>query len=153
MVFDASFTQVNSQVADAFAARNDRRELLRATDTVTFTSGTAPMPTNVLMKFIADCTLTGGTVIYGFRKYPDYLRIGDRRLGKWTTIGESLLATQPLGAGVLTGAADFSSIQSPPVPATESTEFAAPEDYLPEFISAMVNYILGQQAKVASESA
>lgn len=153
MIFDASFFQVNSLVADAFAARNDRREMLRVVDALTFAAGTVAIPSNVLMKFIADCTLTVGTTLYGFRKYPDYLRGGgDARLGKWTTIGENLFAIKPLGAGVLTGAASFSSIQAPPVPATESAEFVAPEDFLPEFIDAMINYILGQQAKVAAES-
>lgn len=152
-IFDASFFTINSEVADAFAARNDRRELLRVVDSVTFTAGSAPMPTNVLMKFITDCTLAVGTAHYGFRKYPDYIRGHDQRLGAWTSIGESLLADKPSNAGVLTGAADFSSIQAPPVPATESATFVAPEDYLPELISAMVEYILGQSAEVASETA
>lgn len=153
MVFDASFFTINSEVADAFAARNDRRELLRAVESVTFTAGSAPMPTNVLMKFIEDCTLAVGTTRYGFRKYPDYVKGHDRRLGAWTTIGESILADKPLGAGALSGAADFSSIQAPPVPASESATFVAPTDYLPELISALVEYILGQQAQVASKSA
>lgn len=153
MIFDASFFTVNSEVADAFAARNDRRELLRVVDSVTFTAGSAPMPTNVLMKFIGDCTLAVGTAHYGFRKYPDYIRGHDQRLGAWTQIGESLLADKPSNAGVLTGAATFSSIQSPAVPATEGATFVAPTDYLPELIDAMVNYILGQPAESAAQSA
>jgi hypothetical protein len=152
-IFDASFFAINSQTSEAFAARNDKRELLRVVETLTFTAGSASVPTDTLKKFIADATLTVGTTIYGFRKYNDYIRGHDPRLGAWTQIGESLLANKPQNAGVLTGSANFSSIQSPAVPATESADFDAPEDYYPDFIAAMTGYILGQTMDVAAETA
>lgn len=155
MVFDASFFQINSQVSEAFASRNDRRELLRTVQTLTFTAGSATLPSDVLKKYAGDMTLAVGTTIYGFRKYPDYIRGSDPRLGAWSSIGESLLATKPVaaGGGNLSGSATFSSINSPPVPATEDADFVVPEDFLPEFVDAMVQYILGQTVNVAAETA
>lgn len=152
-IFDASFFSLNSQVSEAFAAKNDKRELLRVVGTLTFTAGSATVPTDTLKKFIQDATLTVGTTIYGFRKYNDYIRGHDPRLGAWTQIGESLLANKPQNAGVLTGSASFSSIQSPPVPATESATFDVPEDYVSDFVQAMVQFILGQTADEAAATA
>lgn len=149
-IFDASFFTVNAGVAEAFAARNDKRELLRTVQTLTFTAGSAPLPTEVLKEYMADATLSvtsTPTSKYGFRKYPDYIRGSDPRLGAWTSIGEVVLATKPAanGGGALSGAATFSSINSPAVPASESATFVAADDYYDDFINAMVNYILGSE--------
>ena len=160
MVFDASFFAINSQVAEAFAARSDKRELLRVVESLTFTAGVATLPTDVLKKYIQDCTLVTSDSLahYAFRRYPQYIRgSNDPRLGIWTQVGETVQATTPEalagGAIPLVGAATFSAIESPPVPATEGATFAAPDDYLPEFLDAMISYIAGSTAHVAAETA
>lgn len=162
-VFDASFFSLNSQVSEAFAADNNKRELLRVAQTLTFTAGTATLPTDVLKKFIQDATFTTTPATgepqayYGFRRYPDFIRGCDPRLGAWTQIGESLMATTPatIGSGAvpLTGNANFSSINSPTVPATEDADYDVPEDFVPDFIAAMTQYILGQTLDQSAETA
>lgn len=160
MMFDASFFQINSQVAEAFAARQDWRELLRTEKSLTFTSGSATLSSDVLKKYVADGTfeVSGSpTPHYGFRRYPDYIRGADPRLGAWSTIGESIVATTPgaIGSGAtpLSGAATLTAICSPAIPATEDAEFVCPDDFLPEFINAAVQFIRGQIMNEAAETA
>ena len=157
MLFDASFFQINSDVSERFAANNNQRDLLRASHALTFTAGSAAIPTEVLKKFIEDGTFnvsTTPTSYYGYRKYPNYLRGCDPRLGAWSFIGESIVATTPatIGGGAipLVAAATFTAITSPSVPATEDDEFVAPDDYLPDFINAMIQFILGQISEQAA---
>ena len=50
--FDAAFFSINSTVAQAYAAREDRRELLRVATTLTFTDGDADLPEAVLKGYI-----------------------------------------------------------------------------------------------------
>lgn len=153
MLFDASFPQVNSDVSERFASQNNERDLLRASHSLTFTAGSAAIPTEVLKKFMEDGTFTVPSTpnaVYGYLKYPQFLRGCDPRLGAWSFIGESLVATKPQNGGALTSPATFTAITSPSIPADEDDEFDAPSDYIPDLIAAMVQYILGQIAQEAA---
>ncbi len=159
MQVDAAFFQINSTTAEAFAGHYEFRELLRAERSLTFTAGSAPLSSDVLKKYIVDGTFTvtpatgQPTPHYAYRKYADYIRNGDPRLGKWTTIGESVLATTPqtlnVGAIPLVGAATLTAICSPPIPATENDDFEAPDDFYPEFINTGILFIRGQPMEQA----
>lgn len=153
--FDAAFFSINSQTAQAYAADQDRRELLRASNTLTFVAGDSALPTNTLKSYIEDSTfyVAGSpTPRYSFRRYPQWLNGGDTRLGTWTNIGEVIKARTPQPVAAFTGTATFTSICSPDVPATENDDFAAPEDYLPDLIAALVQYILGQTMEQAAQT-
>lgn len=151
--FDAAFFAVNSQTAQAYAARENQREMLRVSRTLTFVSGDADLPSDTLRSYIEDCTLVVTGKKYSFRRYPQWLRTGDTRLGYWTEIGDVLKAKTPVTGAAFSGSAAFSSIESPEVPATEDAEFVAPSDYVSDFIAAMVQYILGQTTEVAAQTA
>lgn len=148
--FDGAFFAVNSSVAKAFASDQDKREMLRAAATLTFASGDATLPDNVLESYIEDATLAVTGKKYAFRRYPDWLRGGDPRLGLWTVVGTTVKAKTPQPVTAFTGSAATTFICSPAVPATESAEFVAPEDYVSDFIAAMVSYIFGQPMEVAT---
>ncbi len=153
---DAAWFSVNSQVSEAFAARESNRELLRASNDISMATGTGTLPTNVLKKYIEDATFVVSatpTKQYSFRRYPQFLRTGDTRLGYWTTIGDTIKAKTPQPVANLTGTATFTSICSPDVPATEDAEFVCPDDYLPDFINAMIQFVLGQTADTAAATA
>lgn len=150
---DASWFSINSQVSEAFAAKESNRELLRASNDITFTAGSGALPTNVLKKFIEDATFvvsTTPTKHYSFRRYPDFIRGGDTRLGYWTTIGESIKAITPQPVTNFAGTGTLTSICSPAIPDTEDDEFVAPDDFVPDFIQAFVQFILGQTADMAA---
>jgi hypothetical protein len=151
--FDAAFFSVNSQTAQAYAARENQREMLRVGRTLTFVSGDADLPTDTLKSYMDDCTLVVTGKHYSFRRYPQWLRTGDTRLGYWTEIGDTVKAKTPVTGVAFSGSAAFSSIESPPVPATEDAEFVAPDDYVPDLIAALVQYILGQTMEQAAETA
>jgi len=153
-VFDASFFSVNSTVANNFAAHQDQREMLRVVSDVTFVSGDGTLPDNVLEKFISDGTfVVSGLIKYSFRRYPDWLRGGDTRLGLWTVIGETMKAKTAAPVTTFTGTASVSFICSPEVPATEDDEFVAPSDFQSDFINAMIQFIQGQITEVAAQTA
>ncbi len=157
MQFDAAFFSINSQTAEAFAARESNRELLRVSNDISIVSGTGTLPTNVLKKFIDDATFVveaTPTKKYSFRRYPQWLRTGDTRLGYWTTIGEAIKVKTPQPVSTTpTLTATFTSICSPEVPATEDAEFVAPEDFVSDFIQSMIQYIVGQTAETAAQTA
>lgn len=155
-IFDASFFSVNSAVANVFASKQDSREMLRVVNTVTFASGDAVLPDNVLEKFIPDGTLfiTGSpTPRYSFRRYPDWLRGGDPRLGLWTVIGTTMKAKTPQPVSAYSGSATYTAICSPAMPATENASFNAPDDFVSDFIEAMTEFIRGQITEVAATTA
>lgn len=149
-VFDASFFMINSQVAEVFAQKEAHRELLRTPKTLTFTAGEAAIPSDVLKKYIEDGTFLPN---YSYRRFPDYQRTYDRRLGYWTNIGEVIRAKKPTSGAVLTGDADTTFICSPPVPISESAEYDAPDDFVPELLDAATQFILGQMLEMASQTA
>jgi len=151
--FDAAFFSINSTVAQAYAAREDRRELLRVATTLTFTDGDADLPEAVLKGYIEDATFTVTSRKYSYRRYPDWLPGGDPRLGMWTQIGETLKAKTPTPVAALTGDVEFSSICSPAIPSTESATYVAPDDFYPDFVNAMVQYIIGQTMETAAKTA
>jgi hypothetical protein len=151
--FDAAFFSINSQTAQAYAARENQREMLRVARTLTFVSGDAAVPTDTLKSYINDCTLTVTGKKYSFRRYPQWLRTGDTRLGYWTEIGDTLKAKIPATGTAFSGTASFSSIESPEVPTDEDDEFDCPDDYLPDFEAAMIQYIIGQTMEVAAQTA
>lgn len=153
MQFDAAFFSVNSQTAQAYAAREAQREMLRVVRDLTFVAGSAAVPTETLKSYVDDCTLTITGKKYSFRRYPEWLRTGDTRLGYWTQVGDTLKAKTPATGSAYSGSASFSSIESPPVPDTEDDEFVAPADYVPDLIAALIQYILGQTIAVAAETA
>lgn len=153
MIFDASIFAVNSDTSERFASQNNERDLLRASHSLTFTAGSAAIPSEVLKKYIEDGTFivpSTPNAVYGYLKYPQFLRGCDPRLGAWSFIGESIVAVKPQTGAVLASPATFTAITSPSIPATESEEFDAPSDYLPDLIAAMVQYILGQIAQEAA---
>jgi hypothetical protein len=155
-IFDGSFFSVNSSLSEAFAAINSKRELLRAQRTLTFSAGSAALPSDTLKKYVEDGTFVDPahpSAHYGFRKYAQYIRGSDPRLGAWTTIGESILATKPAAGGLYSGPANFTAIYSPPVPTSETSDFDAPEDYISDFINAMIQFILGETGDNAAASA
>lgn len=153
--FDAGIFSINSQTSQVYAGKENNREMLRTSTDLTFVSGDSTLPTNTLKGYMEDCTfsVSGSTVKYSFRRYPDWLRGGDPRLGLWTTIGEAIKAKTPTPVTAVTGTGVFSYIGSPEIPATEDDEFVAPEDYLPDLIAAMIQYILGQSMQEASATA
>lgn len=151
--FDAAFFSVNSALANTFAANQDNREMLRVASDVTFTSGSGALPDNVLEKYISDGTFVVSALTkYSFRRYPDWLRGGDTRLGLWTVTGETMQAKTPAPVAAFTGTAAVSFICSPEVPATEDDEFVAPEDFVSDFIDAMILFISGQSAEIAAQT-
>lgn len=152
-VVDGSLFQVNAEVADAFAADDQRRELLRAAKTLTFTSGTATLSSDVLKAFIEDGTFVVGTAKYGFRPYPDFLRASDRRLGYWSLRGEIVDAKVPVTGAAFTGVADTTFICSPSVPAGENSTYEAPDEFIDEVINAMTQFIVGQMMEMAAATA
>lgn len=155
-IFDASVFAINSQTAQAYAAREDRRELLRVARTLTFTSGDASLPNNTLKVYIEDCTFyVPSTPLnkYSYRPYPDWLRGGDPRLGLWTQVGDTIKAKTPTPITAFSGSAAFSSIESPPVPTSESSEYVCPDDFIPDFEAAMIQYILGEIMETAAQTA
>lgn len=155
MVFDASFFQVNSSTSERFASQNNQRDLLRASHALTFAAGSATIPTEVLKKFIEDGTFvvpSTPNAVYGYLKYPQFLRGCDSRLGAWSFIGESIVAIKPQTGAVLASPATFTAITSPSIPATEDDEFVAPEDYVSDLINALTQFILGQIAQEAAET-
>ncbi len=155
--FDAGIFSINSQTAQAYAAQESRRELLRASNDITITSGSGTLPTSTLKAFIEDSTFVVAatpTKKYSFRRYPQWLRTGDTRLGYWTNIGETIKVKTPQPVSVTpTLTATFTSICSPDIPATENATFVAPDDYLPDLIAAMIQYILGQTMEMAAQTA
>jgi hypothetical protein len=151
--FDASFFAVNSQTAQAFAAQQTKREMLRVASTLTFVSGDAALPDNVLESYIEDGTFFVTGKKYSFRRYPDWLRGGDPRLGLWTVVGETVKAKTPQPITLFTGSAASTFICSPPVPDTEDDEFNAPSDYVSDFIAAEIQFILGQTVEIAAQTA
>ncbi len=154
---DAAWFSINSQTAQAYAAQESRRELLRASNDITITSGSGTLPTNTLKGYIEDATFVVAatpTKKYSFRRYPQFLRTGDTRLGYWTNIGETIKVKTPQPVSLTPSlTATFTSICSPDIPATEDAEFVAPEDYIPDLIAAMVQYILGQTMEMAAQTA
>lgn len=155
-VFDGSIFQINSDVSERFASQNNERDLLRASHSLTFVAGSAAIPTEVLKKFIEDGTFvvpSAPTAVYGYLKYPQFLRGCDPRLGAWSFIGESIVAIKPQTGAVLTSPATFTAITSPSIPTDEDAEFDAPTDYVSDLIDAMTQYILGEIAELAAKSA
>jgi hypothetical protein len=155
-IFDASFFEVNSQVSESFATQESNRELLRVSNSIVMAAGSGTLPGNTLKKYIEDATFTVSatpTKRYSFRRYPQYLRANDSRLGYWTTIGETILAKTPAPVTNLTATATFSSICSPAIPATEDDLFVAPDDYISDFNAGFVQFILGQTADTAAITA
>jgi len=152
-IFDASFFSINSTVAEAFAADENRRELLRGSDTLTFVSGDATLPTNTLKKFTEDATLSIANATYSYRRYPQWLMGSSPQLGLWTTIGETIKAKSKIPVTAFSGSATFTSIKSPDVPAAEGDDFDAPDDYISDFIPAMIQYILSQSMQEAAATA
>ncbi len=152
--FDAAFFTINSQTSEAFAAQESNRELLRASNDIAIVSGSGTLPSNVLKKYIDDATFVVSatpTKKYSFRRYPQFLRTGDTRLGYWTNIGDTIKVKTPQPVSVApTLTATFTSICSPDIPATEDDEYDAPDDFVPDFVSAMTQFILGQTADMAA---
>ncbi len=153
-VFDASFFQLNSTTAEAFASSYAKRELLRTPHTITFTAGVGTIPSDVLKKYVEDGTFVGPTGRYSYLPYPDFLRAFDRRLGYWTVRGDVVEAKVPVSGAVLTGDASTTFISSPAVPTAEDDEFVAPDDFTSDLLGALVEYIQGvmiqeQAAKTA----
>ncbi len=152
-IFDASFFQLNSTTAESFAAIYSKRELLRRAQTITFTDGTATLPSDVLKKYVEDGTFTIAGARYGYLPLPDFLRAFDKRLGYWTIVGDTITAKKPVSGAVLTGDAETTFICSPEVPATENAEFEAPSDYVPDLLGALIEYTRGAMQEVAAKTA
>lgn len=153
MLFDASIFTVNSDVSERFASQNNERDLLRASHSLTFTAGSAVIPSEVLKKYAEDGTLTVPSTpnaVYGYLKYPQFIRGCDKRLGAWSFIGESIVAIKPQTGAVLASPATFTAITSPSIPADEGDEFDAPEDYVSDLINALIQFILGQISQEAA---
>lgn len=120
---------------------------------LTFSGGTATLTDDVLKSYLGDCTLTvtpgagQPPQYYAYRpEYSDFLRGGDPRLGIWSTNGATIYANTPATAGSgstgLAGAALFTCIASPAIPATETDTFVAPPDYVSDVIDAGIDFIL-----------
>lgn len=155
-MFDAGFFSINSQTSQAYAAQESRRELLRVLNNLTFIAGDSTLPANTLKAYIEDASFydpSKPTKKYSFRRYPDWLRGGDTRIGYWTNTGDTIKVKTPQPVAAFSGTGSFSSICSPDVPLTESAEFVCPDDYLPDFEAAMIQYILGQTMEQAAQTA
>ncbi len=169
-VVDAAFPQVNSDVAEEYASDNDKRNELRVTKDLTFavdpdnpSVGLATLPDGLLKKYLNDCSLRVGVATlvplqkYAYRPvYDDFLNGGDSRLGRWSTNSNIIGATKPATVGVgptaLTGAAKFICICSPDIPVLETDEYAAPDDFVPDFIDSFIDWILAGKTMTQSAS-
>lgn len=155
MKFDAAFPQVNNQVAQEYGADEDNRAILRKNVSLTFASGLTTFPESVLRKYLRDSTLllsVTGEVASLVEPYSDYLRVRDGRLPYWTFNNLVLNAKNSarFGSGVYSGAAVLTCIASPDVPVLATDTFVAPDDYLPDFIDAMITFLVGKPASAAA---
>lgn len=147
MQIDAAFPQINNQVSQEYAANEDNRVVLRKNVSLTFAGGVIAIPENVLRKYLKDATLmlSTGEVAALIEPYADFLRVRDGRLPWWAFNNLVVNAINSLanGGGAYTGAATLTCIASPDIPATSATAFAAPDDYVPDLIDALILFIVG----------
>lgn len=159
MQIDAAFPQINSQVSEAFAAREDKRPLLgRAFSSVTFDAGEASLPANILEKYLKDASLTitfngALTRLDYVWPYTDFSRNREPRLGCWAVNGQTLYAKTPSPVSNYDGTGIMVAIASPVVPTSAGATYAGPDDLLPELIDAFIEYLLGKTENESAESA
>lgn len=155
-VVDAAFPQINSQVSQEYAAQESKRSQLRTVKSLTFSGGTATLTDDVLKSYLDDCTLLVAGAAYAYRReYADFLANVQSRLGVWSANGATIYANTAATAGSgstgLVGAASFTCIASPAIPATEIDTFVAPPDFVSDFIDSGIDFILS--GKTFSQSA
>lgn len=149
VIAEAAFPQINDAVAERFAADEGKRSILRTVFALTFAGGTATLTATPLRQYIKDAKLSVAVVagdpplVFNYVDAVDYDRNGDPRLGKWKIEGLVVTAERPASV-VLTGAASFSCIAAPAVPATPSTTYAGDGEMVPELIEALTNHLIGQ---------
>jgi hypothetical protein len=151
---EAGFPQINSQVSEAYAAKEDSRSLLRKDVPLVFVGGTISIPDSVLRKYLQDSTLvlsTGETASL-IEPYADFLRVRDGRLPWWAYSNLLISAKNslPQGGGAYAGNATFTCIASPDVPASASVVYSAPADMVPDVIDALISYLAGKSENVAA---
>lgn len=154
---EAAFPQINSQVAEAFAAREDKRSLLRKNIPLDFVDGSIGIPAGVLKKYLKDATLVLSTNEKAafIEPYDDFLRVRDSRLPWWAFNNSVVSAINSAsgGGGVYVGPATLTCIASPDIPATFTTAYAGPDDMIPELIEALISFLLGKTEDEAAETA
>lgn len=158
MQIDAAFPQINSQVSEAFAAREDKRSLLgRVFPSVSFTSGEAALPSGVLEKYLKDASLTitfngSLTRLDYVWPYTDFSRNRDSRLGCWAVNGQTLYAKTPAPVTAYSGTGILVCIASPALPTSAGATYVGPDDFIPELIDAFIEYLLGKTEESAAEA-
>lgn len=163
MQIDAAFPQINRQVSEEFAGRENNRPLMRRTFSLTFVAGIAVLSDLVLKKYLMDARLSAPVVVgdtplvFDYVDAADYDRIRQLRLGKWKVEGSTITAEYPAdsaaGAVPFVGNAFFNCVACPDVPATAATVYAGLPDMVPELIDAGIQFLLGQTANKAADEA
>jgi hypothetical protein len=156
MQIDAGFSQINSQVSEAFAAREDKRSLLRKNVPLVFVNGSIGFPSNVLRKYLKDATLvlSTGEKAALIEPYDDFLRVRDNRL-PWWAFNDSVLSainSAVNGGSAYAGNATLTCLATPDAPATPATAYAGPDDMIPELIDALISFALGKTENEAAET-
>lgn len=159
MQIDAAFPQINSQVSEAFAARENKRPLLgRVFPSVSFIAGEADLPSSVLEKYLTDASLTitfngALTRLDYVWPYTDFSRNREPRLGCWAVNGQTVYAKTPSPVVPYTGTGILVAIASPAVPTSASATYGGPDDMIPELIDALIEFLLGKTEDEAAEAA
>lgn len=155
VIAEAAFPQINNQVSQEYAAKEDNRAILRKNVSLTFVGGSIGIPQNVLRKYLKDSTLvlSTGEIAAFIEPYADFLRVRDGRLAWWSFSNLLVSARNSAanGGGAYAGAATLTCIASPEIPATASTVFAAPDDYNPDLIDALITFVAGRSADAAAQ--
>jgi len=156
MQIDAGFSQVDNEVAEAFAANEDKRSLLRKDVSLVFVGGSIGIPATVLPNYLKDATLvlsTGDTASY-IEPYADFLRARDNRLAWWSYSNLLISAKNSAtnGGGAYAGSATLTCIASPDIPTTASATYVAPANYLSELIETFIEYLLGKPESASTDS-
>lgn len=152
---DAAFPQINNQVSQEYAAKEDNRAILRRNVPLTFVGGSIGIPESVLRKYLKDSTLmlSTGEIAALIEPYADFLRVRDGRLPWWafSNLLVSAKSSAANGGGAYAGAATLTCIQSPDVPTTAASTFVAPDDYVPDLIDALIAFVAGKTADTAAQ--
>lgn len=155
VIAESAFPQINNQVSQEYAAKEDNRAILRKDVPLVFVGGSIGIPENVLRKYLKDSTLmlSTGEIAAFIEPYADFLRVRDGRLAWWSfnNLLVSARNSTANGGAAYAGAATLTCIASPDIPATASTTFAAPDDYLPDLVDALIVFVAGKTADTAAQ--
>lgn len=148
VIAEAAFPQINSEVSEAYAAKEDNRALLRKNVPLVFVGGSITIPNNVLRKYLKDATLllSTGEVASLIEPYADFLRNRESRL-PWWAFNDSVVSAKnsiTSGGGVYVGSAALTCIASPDIPLSPIGAYTAPDDMVPDVMAALIAFLAGK---------